>query len=133
MALNAWTRELGTEQGRIAPQGWEPPAGAFAFVLGFDEPGHFEELDLNDYAEVSQSATFAAGAVVVRLTARFRPPTSSPAGTKWRFSVRIDGTEYAHHDLVPGRTRDRVTLAANVSKLAPGAHTLAFRLQLVVA
>jgi hypothetical protein len=47
-------------------------------------------------------------------------------------SLRIDGGERASTLLEPGRTRDRVDLAANVSKLA-GAHELAFRLELVVA
>jgi hypothetical protein len=48
----------------------------------------------------------------------------------WRASLRIDGTERVGQLLVPGRTRDRVDLAANVSKLA-GDHELAFRLELV--
>jgi hypothetical protein len=44
--------------------------------------------------------------------------------------LRIDGGARVSTLLVPGRTRDRVDLGANVSKLA-GDHELAFRLELV--
>lgn len=129
MALTAWNRELGTTQGRIAPAAFTPPEGMFAFVLGRELPGLAQTLNTGDFVEVKQTADFG-DAKIVRFRARMRPPASVPAGFGWRVSIRIDGAEHAGALLVPGRTRDRVDLAANVSKLS-GDHELAFRLALV--
>lgn len=129
MALTAWNRELGTTQGRVDPQAYTPPQGEFAFVLGRDLPGLLQKLEVGDFVEVKQTASFG-DAKLVRLRARMRPPASVPAGVAWKASLRIDGGERASTLLEPGRTRDRVDLAANVSKLA-GDHELAFRLELV--
>jgi hypothetical protein len=129
VALAAWNRELGTTQGRIAPAGFAPPQGEFAFVLGRDLPGLRQKLDVGDHVEVRQTADFG-DAKLVRFRARMRPPEAIPAGLAWRASLRIDGAERASALLPPGRTRDRVDLAANVSKLM-GDHELAFRLELV--
>lgn len=128
MALTALNRELGTTQGRIAPVGYVPQ-GTFAFVLGRDLPGLVEKLVVGDFVEVAQSADFGE-TKLVRLHARLRPPSSIPTGVAWKASLRIDGVERAAQLLVPGRTRDRVDLAANVSKLA-GNHELSFRMELV--
>ena len=129
MALTAWNRELGMTQGRIAPAAFTPPEGTFAFVLGRDLPGLMQKLEVGDFVEVKQTADFG-DANLVRLRARLRPPATVPAGVAWKASLRIDGGERASQLLVPGRTRDRVDLAANVSKLA-GDHELGFRLELV--
>jgi hypothetical protein len=129
VALTAWNRELGTTQGRIAPAAFTPPEGTFAFVLGRDLPSLAQKLNVGDFVEVKQTADFG-DAKMVRFRARMRPPASVPAGVGWRASIRIDGTERAGTVLIPGRTRDRVDLAANVSKLS-GDHELAFRLALV--
>lgn len=129
MALTAWDRELGTTQGRIAPEGFAPPEGTFAFVLGCDVPGLTQRLNAGDFVEVKQMAHFG-DAKIVRLRARMRPPSAVPPGVGWRASLRIDGTERAASLLVAGRARDRVDLAANVSKLT-GDHELAFRLAVV--
>jgi len=129
MALTAWNRELGTTQGRVQPQGFVPPQGTFAFVLGRDLAGLMQKLEVGDHVEVKQTADFG-DANLVRLRARMRPAASVPAGVAWKASLRIDGAERAGQLLVPGRTRDRVDIAANVSKLA-GDHELAFRLELV--
>lgn len=128
MALSAWNRELGTTQGRVDPQGYTPPQGEFVFVLGRDLPGLHQKLEVGDFVEVKQTADFG-DAKFVRLRARLRPPASVPAGLAWKASLRIDGAERASQFLDPGRTRDRVDLAANVSKLT-GDHELAFRLEL---
>ncbi|MBI3184819.1 MAG: hypothetical protein HYZ28_21995 [Myxococcales bacterium] len=129
MSLTAWDRELGTTQGRIAPAGFAPPQGEFAFVLGRDLPGLRQKLDVGDFVEVRQTADLG-DSKLVRLRARMRPPVSLPAGLAWRTSLRIDGAERVSTFLPPGRIRDRVDLAANVSKLT-GNHELAFRLELV--
>ncbi len=129
MALTAWNRELGGTQGRIQPSGFTPPEGTFAFVLGRDLPGLGQKLNLGDFVEVKQTADFG-DATLVRLRARLRPPDSVPAGVAWRASLRIDGVARASALLEPGRTRDRLDLAANVSKLS-GNHELGFRLEVV--
>lgn len=131
MALTAWTRELGTTQGRIAPLAFVPPEGEFAFVLGRDLPGLTQKLNVGDYVEARQTADFG-DATLVRFRTRMRPSESVPPGFAWRASIRIDGVERASAMLVPGRVRDRVDLAANVSKLT-GNHELAFRLAVVGA
>ncbi len=129
MALVAWNRELGAAQGRLAPESYVPSSGTFAFVLGHDLSGLAQKLAVGDRVEVSQTASFG-DMKLVRVRARMRPPSSMPAGLAWRASLRVDGTERARTVLAPGRTRDRIDLAANVSKLT-GDHELAFRLELV--
>jgi hypothetical protein len=129
VALTAWNRELGTTQGRVAPQGFVPPEGSFAFVLGRDLPGLAQKLAIGDRVEVKQTANFG-DAKLVRLRARMRPPAVVPADVAWKASLRVDGVEQTSALLTPGRTRDRLDLAANVSKLT-GDHELAFRLELV--
>jgi hypothetical protein len=113
----------------VKPEGFVPPQGEFAFVLGRDLPGLKQKLQVGDFVEVKQSADFG-DAKLVRFRARLRPPASVPAGVAWKASLRIDGAERVSQLLAPGRTRDRVDLAANVSKLA-GDHELSFRLGLV--
>ena len=129
MALTAWNRELGTTQGRVTPQLYTPPEGSFAFVLGRDLPGLSQKLSFGDYVEVKQTASFG-DTKLLRLRTRMRPPTTVPAGAAWRATFRIDGAEQVSALLAPGRTRDRVDLVVNVSKLV-GNHELAFRLELV--
>lgn len=128
MALRAFTRELGTTQGRLMPQGFVPPEGAFAFVLGRDLPGLTQKLAAGDFVEVKQTADFG-GASFVRFRARTRPAAALPPGVAWKASVLVDGAELASAPLV-GRLRDRADMAANVSKLS-GNHEFAFRLSLV--
>ena len=129
MALVAWNRELGTAQGRMAPGSYVPASGTFAFVLGHDLPGFAQKLAAGDHVEVRQTASFG-DVKLLRVRTRMRPPSSMPAGLAWRASLLVDGTERAGAILHPGRTRDQVDLAANVSKLA-GDHELAFRRELV--
>jgi hypothetical protein len=128
LALTAWNRELGTAQGRAAPEFFVPPEGTYAFALGRDLPGLSQKLNPGDFVEVSQTADFGS-TNLVRFRGRLRPPASVPTGFAWKASLRVDGIEHASTLLSPGRTRDRVDLAANVSKLS-GNHELAFRLEL---
>ncbi len=129
MALTAFNRELGETQGRIRPSGFSAPEGTFAFVLGRDFPGLAQRLNIGDFVEVRQTAHFG-DAKLVRVRARLRPPASTPVGIAWRASLRVDGDIRASALLEPGRTRERVDLAANVSKLS-GEHELGFRLEVV--
>ena len=129
--LSAWTSELGVSQGRIAPAGFTPAEGSFAFVLGNDLPGLFRKLEVGDFAELKQQADFG-DAKLVRLRARLRPPARTPDDAVWKASIRIDGEQRAAVLLIPGRTRDLADMAVNVSKLS-GPHELAFRLELTAA
>jgi hypothetical protein len=131
MSFNAFTFEKGTTQGRAQTIGFAP-VGLFAFVLGRDVAGLSVDLNIGDYAEASQIADFA-GTKLVRFKSRLRPPTALPAGASWKFSLRIDGAEMASQIMAPGRTRDRLDMAANVTGLAVGSHTLAFRLEVIAA
>ena len=126
--LSAWTSELGVSQGRIAPAGFTPSEGSFAFVLGNDLPGLLRRLEPGDFAELKQQADFG-DAKLVRVRVRLRPPTRAPEGAAWKASIRIDGEQRAAVLLIPGRTRDLADMAVNVSKLS-GTHELAFRLEL---
>lgn len=58
MPLDVFDRELGTTQGRIQSAGFIPPEGDFAFVLGRDLSGLFENLNVGDFVEVAQTANF---------------------------------------------------------------------------
>ncbi len=130
MSLNAWTRELGTRQGRIAPLGVTPPAGAEAFCLGFDLPNHFDQLVDGDYAQVEQVATFTPGTKIFRARAIMRPPRVVPDGVRWVLSMLVDGVELTAIELRPGGPTRARLLSANVSKLSGGAHTVTLRLGL---
>lgn len=127
--LDAWSRDLGTNQGRIEPVGAVAPAGAMVLCLGFDTPLRFEELAPGDFVQVAQEAGFAAGARVLRITAIVRPPAVIPAGYKWVLSLRIDDDEHASYRLVAGGPTRQKNFAANISKLASGSHVVTLRLQ----
>ncbi len=130
MAVTGFNRAQGTLQGRIQPTGFNTPEGDWALVLGSDTAGQYAELDVGDYVEWTQNAEFTASSRLFRVTAsRFRPPTSMPAGHRWKFALRIDGVERARYFIDPGRTVDKVELAANVANLAAGSHTVALRLE----
>ena len=101
------------------------------FVLGRDLPGLTQKLAVGDYVEVKQTANFG-GAKLIRFRTRLRPPATVPAGVAWRATLRIDGADRASTRLTPGWTRDRLDIAANISKLV-GDHELSFRLELVGA
>lgn len=58
MPLDVFDRELGSTQGRIQSTGFIPPEGEFAFVLGRDLSGLFENLNVGDFTEVAQTAAF---------------------------------------------------------------------------
>lgn len=132
--LNAWTRELGTKQGRIAPAGVAPLQGISVFCIGFDGAGHTDHLNLGDFADVSQTATFQTSTRIFRMSAVVRPPRTAPTGTQWRLSLRIDDVEVVAQILKPGgKTRVR-HFAANVSKINDGFdHKVALRLALEAA
>lgn len=125
MGLTAWTARLGVTEGRIVPSGAGP---GFVFALGSDTAGVVEPVRVGDNAKVEQTGDLT-GVDVLRATLRFRAPAAAPlsAGLVWRFSILIDGVEYAGEDLE--RARTRFDLGADVSQLS-GNHAIAYRLAL---
>lgn len=130
MSVDAFTYELGTQQGRIQPTGVQPAEGNWALVLGSEREGAIWSLNVGDYIEWTQSADFAPGTKLFRVTAAtFRGPAEVTVGARWRFSLIINGTERAGYYLEAGRTVGKVTLAANVAGLGAGPHTVTLRLE----
>lgn len=129
--VNAFTRELGLQQGRLQPVGVTPADGDWALVLGTERAGDVWALNVGDYLEWTQTAQFAASTTLFRITAaRFRGPAAPTVGAAWRFLLLVDGVERARHDIEAGRTVDKVTLAANVTALA-GTYPITLRLEVV--
>ncbi len=127
MSLDAWTRELGTQQGRITPLGAAASSGEKVFCLGWDVAGHFDEFAHGDFAQIEQTATFTADTKLFRVRASVRPPLVIPDDFEWTLSLLVDGVEAVTVTLVAGANTRIYDLAANVSKLA-GPHTIAVRL-----
>ncbi|RJS14158.1 hypothetical protein DRW03_35545 [Corallococcus sp. H22C18031201] len=130
MALTAFTSRLGVGQGRIRPQRATPASGEFLFVLGDEEPGHFFELALGDFAEVTQ-AVDVTGLALVRCALSFRVPPGAPPGLAWEASLVVDGQKRTRLLGRPGRECLVAEMAANVSKLS-GVHTVGVRLELCI-
>ena len=130
MARTAFDSRLGTGQGRTpGPSGFA--TGDHVFVLGDAQPGWTALLNVGDHAEVTQEADLTE-ADLVRARLRLRVPADVPAGLAWEASLTVDGEKRARTLGRPGRTRDVLDLAANVSKLS-GTHTVGVRLELVEA
>lgn len=130
--LTPWNRELGTKQGRITPAAVAPQEGTKVFCLGWDLPGHNDELVFDDFAAIEQTATFDVSTRLLRITAIIRPPTVIPAGTKWVVDVLIDSVVVVSHLLAVGPTRRR-NFSVNVSKFAAGDHAVMLRLRFASA
>ncbi len=120
------------QQGRIIPAGWSAPEGDYVFCLGVDAPGRFEELDIGDYVEVSQTATFQAGTKLLRMRVKIRGPAVVPPGCAWLLVLIVGGGVRAQRRIDAGRTRELVDLSANVSKLV-GAQDITLHLELIAA
>jgi phage tail-like protein len=123
VGLTAWTGELGLTEGRIVPEGAGP---GYVFLLGSDAAGVVEPVRVGDFAKVEQTGDLT-GLHLIRGSFRLRPPAPLPAGLVWRFSILVDGVEYAGQNIE--RARTRVDLAADISALS-GSHAIAFRLLL---
>jgi hypothetical protein len=131
MELDAFKCRLGLGQGRVQPATLATTAGAWAFVLGDNQPGRRFELTPGDYAEVFQD-TDLTGFALVRAQFTLRVPARMPAGLAWQASLTIDGVKHAVVEGRTGRTRSVTDLTANVSKLS-GVHRVGVRLELVGA
>lgn len=125
---DAFSRQLGTAQGRIAPAGTSPLAGSAVMCLGFDGASRFEMLAPGDFVQVEQQATFTAGTKLFRIPVIVRAPASIPAGYKWCVRILLDDTLVVEHRIVAGDTTRRRDFAINVSKVAAGNHIITVRL-----
>lgn len=72
--MTPFERDLGVEQGRIAPSGWVPPEGTYVFVLGSDVAGRAFALMPGDGPYVTQAGS--PDGSVVRATIRARGPAA---------------------------------------------------------
>ncbi len=127
--LNAFTRELGATQGRIMPVNFDPVDGVWVFCLGRDLAGLEQDLNIGDFVEVEQTADFDT-TEIVEVTVRLRTGTKPTAPRDWKVKLLIDGAERTERVLRDGERVDQ-KLAANVSQLAPGNHSLAIRLEVI--
>lgn len=73
------TARIGTDQGRMQPEGFEPTEGDFALVLGSDTAGREREFAVGDRVEVFQSDTPIAAAKLIRFRGAWRGPSRMPA------------------------------------------------------
>lgn len=127
--LNAWTRELGTTQGRIIPVNFVPIDGVWVLCLGRDLAALEQDLNVGDFVQIEQTADFDS-TEVVEISVRLRSSSALPSPRRWKVQLLIDSVERAVRILRDGEEVDQ-KLAANVSQLAPGNHALALRLELV--
>lgn len=101
-----FTAKLGADCGRIAPSGFVPTEGTYAFVLGSDDGGVFQNLSVGDFTEVTQyTDLLTSNPTYVRARFKFRPPPDMPAGVFWRFTFftvgsGVEPTARVTYDLV---------------------------------
>jgi len=122
MALDAFSARLGIDDGRV-----QRGDGA-VFVLGSLTPGRVHDLDVGDYAEVTQDADLT-NVDLIRIDATVTTPATA-LGLAWELAIWIDGIAVTRRRLrsaIGLRVRD---LAANVAG-ASGVRTIALRLELV--
>lgn len=130
MALNALTRDPGVRNGRIQPHGATPPTGSlFSFVLGRDGAGLSVEFNIGDFVEAFQTADFTS-AQIMRVVIAIRAPVVLPVGASWKFYIKVGALTVASQVFSASRSRTRIDMAANVSKLI-GMQTVTFRLEVV--
>lgn len=100
MSLDAFTRNIGTTQGRIQSSGWAVPEGDYVLCLGSDVAGDVQVVGDGDYVAHAQDASLGSDATV-RFRARTRGPVEIPkvatitasAGVK---DIIIDGTSHQY-------------------------------------
>jgi hypothetical protein len=119
MALTAWNQQLGTEQGRLAPVGYTPTQGSYAFALGNDVAGRCVRIQAGDFVEVEQTADLG-GSTLLRFNGRMRAPLQLPqvvlvnSAAPAVYRVTINGTDY---DYTAGASDSVVSIAAGLVAL----------------
>lgn len=132
MPFTAFDRKLGLTQGRIEPSGCLPSAGSWVMCLGSDETGCFEELNVGDKVEVSQTIADTTGMCLVRLRATCRGPDAVVAGAGWKLSWFVDSVLQSSRIVWPSRIVDLDDLVFNLYGLT-GTHILKVRLEVIAA
>ncbi len=123
--MDAFTSQLGTQQGRIVKED-----GQAIFVLGAQTAGWRADLVVGDFVEVVQDADLTDVKLVrVRGELEVR---SVPSHMAWEAALLIDGVRQASIRGRPGVARPIRDLAACVVGLL-GVHAVAVRLSLVEA
>lgn len=135
MALTEFTKALGTQQGRTQPKEFTPHK-EWSFTLGHERSGEIGLFDVGDSIKVGSSGEFVLGVGprinLIRYRGQLRAPTSMPPGRDWKVSMKINGVVRASRLIgTGGAKRPVVNMAANVSDLGAGAHTLEFVLEVV--
>ena len=130
-SVTPWDMLQGRQQGRLVPTEVSVPDGSYSFVLGAEGAiaEHLTELEVGDYAEVSQTGDFDTE-TFIDVPVKVRGPETLASGTSgWKIVLLINAVERASRTFVAGEVVDTV-LSANVSALA-GANTVTLRLELV--
>ena len=127
----AFTRLLGTTQGRIKPANASAVQGDYVAVLGSDVPGVVATFNLNDGVLLAQTADLT-GIDFIRINATVRPPASMPAGVKWQLQWGLGGAINGQRDIPPGRTTT-IRDAVISTHLYTGNQAIRIRLKLVPA
>jgi hypothetical protein len=131
MGVASFLRLPGIRNGRIAPAGYAPAAGTYAFCLGSDVDGEEWQYAIGDGVMVSQDAD-VTGLSLVRFAARIRgPSTEPPSGRAWVFSWSVGGVVQGSRTLEVGRTVSISDGAFDVSQLA-GVQTFSFSLEVAL-
>lgn len=133
--VSPWEAEFGTDQGRIAPPGWTPPAGTYALCLGSADRGQVYRLRAGTDEIAWWQMDLFAGAMLVRAPMRITLPTAIPLGAAFTVAIRVDARDrwsksYVSTSPELGKTIDLSDAVINVSKDAGVAHVLVLRLEL---
>lgn len=65
--------------------------GGFAFVLGFDSPGHQVTLEPGDFIEIEQAGIDFNDADIMRVRGVFRVPNTLPSTHSWSLRLEVGG------------------------------------------
>jgi phage tail-like protein len=98
-------RGPGTLVDRIAPTGWAPPQGDFAWVFGNDLPGWTAKFMTGDGARIEQTAAVSP-ARIMRARGYFRGPRAAlPTGWAWEAFGGTSSGDLWVVQLTPGSAR----------------------------
>lgn len=128
---NAFTKEFGTRQGRIARLG--APEGLFVYELGHSLRAD-AVVKVGDYHEISQSFVAEPLTKTIRLTVTVETPVILPVGRSWELSARLNGVIAVSRRLRPSkRTLVLSDWCIDLSDANPNpaSNLIAFRLELV--
>lgn len=106
--------------------------GGFAWVMGFDTPGHVVDLEAGDSISIAQAGVTFNDADIMRVFGIFRVPDTTPAGFSWRLTINVAGYDQ-ELDIDPDEFQDEefalVDFGVNVSQLVT--ETVRFELELL--